>query len=151
MPRSALDERSPLLPARDPASRPPRPVVPRRATLRASIVIPVYNEEQNLPALYARLAPVMDGLSGGVEAILVDDGSGDRSLDILRDLARRDPRVKVISFNRNYGQHAAVFAGLDAARGETAVTLDADLQNPPEDIPRLLARAEEGFDVVGGY
>ncbi len=159
MPRSAVGERPGSAAQRDMASRPPRPVSPRREPLRASIVIPVFNEEQNLPALYARLAPVMDALSGpgpaaatrGVEAILVDDGSSDRSLEILRELARRDPRVKVISFNRNYGQHAAVFAGLDAARGETAVTLDADLQNPPEDIPKLLARAEEGFDVVGGY
>jgi len=134
-----------------------RPVEHQRpgAPPRLSIVIPVWNEEANLPALYQRLAPVMDAIEeqgrGGVEAILVDDGSADRSLDILRDLARRDPRVKVISFNRNYGQHAAVFAGLDAARGATAITLDADLQNPPEDIPKLLARAEEGFDVVGGY
>ncbi len=152
MPPSALGGRSPVLTAeRGRAPLPSLPVLPRRAALRASIVIPVYNEEQNLGPLYARLAPVMDSIEGGVEAILVDDGSGDRSLEILRDLARRDPRVKVISFNRNYGQHAAVFAGLDAALGETCVTLDADLQNPPEDIPKLLARAEEGFDVVGGY
>jgi undecaprenyl-phosphate 4-deoxy-4-formamido-L-arabinose transferase len=147
---------------RDPPS-PSRASAPRRSPLRVSIVIPVYNEEQNLEPLYARLSPVMDRLAepgglardsgprGGVETLFVDDGSADRSLEILRGLAARDPRVKVISFNRNYGQHAAVFAGLDAARGETAVTLDADLQNPPEDIPRLLARAEEGFDVVGGY
>jgi undecaprenyl-phosphate 4-deoxy-4-formamido-L-arabinose transferase len=127
---------------------------------RVSIVIPVFNEEGNLPALYARLAPVMDQLDGregaatgwgGVEAILVDDGSRDSSLDLLRALAARDPRVKVVSFNRNYGQHAAVFAGLQAAGGSTVVTLDADLQNPPEDIPKLVAKAEEGFDVVGGY
>jgi len=154
MPRSAEGGRTPVFASLSAAAPPAVPPAPRRAPLRASIVIPVYNEEQNLPALYARLAPVMDALAGpggGVETILVDDGSGDRSLEILRELARRDPRVKVISFNRNYGQHAAVFAGLDAARGATAVTLDADLQNPPEDIPKLLARAEEGFDVVGGY
>jgi len=118
---------------------------------RASIVVPVYNEEANLPPLYERLRPVMDGIAGGVEAIFVDDGSADRSLPILRELAAKDHRVKVLSFNRNYGQHAAVFAGLDAARGRTMVTLDADLQNPPEDIPKLLAKAEEGFDVVGGW
>ena len=152
MPRSAFGER----PAAFAPEHPPSPARPRRAPLRASIVIPVFNEEQNLPPLYDRLAPVMDEIGrgqtgGGVEAIFVDDGSADRSLDLLRGLARRDPRVKVISFNRNYGQHAAVMAGLDAARGATSVTLDADLQNPPEDIPKLLARAEEGFDVVGGY
>jgi len=118
---------------------------------KVSVVIPVYNEEGNLAALYDRLAPVLDGLPGGAEAILVDDGSADRSLPLLRDLAARDRRIVVISFNRNYGQHAAVLAGLEAARGAVMVTLDADLQNPPEDIPKLVAKADEGFDVVGGY
>lgn len=117
----------------------------------ASIVIPVFNEEPNLAPLYARLAPVMDGIRGGAEAIFVDDGSADRSLELLRSMAATDPRVRVISFNRNYGQHAAVMAGLEVTRGETVVTLDADLQNPPEDIPKLLAKAAEGFDVVGGW
>ncbi len=117
----------------------------------ASIVIPVFDEEANLAALYARLAPVMDGIAGGAEAIFVDDGSADRSLELLRGLAAADPRVRVISFNRNYGQHAAVMAGFEVTRGETVVTLDADLQNPPEDIPKLLAKAAEGFDVVGGW
>lgn len=128
--------------------------------MRLSVVIPVWNEEGNLGALYERLRPVLDSVEGTagdgsargeVEAILVDDGSSDRSMALLREIAARDPRVKVISFNRNYGQHAAVLAGLDASRGDTVVTLDADLQNPPEDIPKLLAKAEEGFDVVGGY
>jgi undecaprenyl-phosphate 4-deoxy-4-formamido-L-arabinose transferase len=128
-------------------------VVARRPTghaPRISIVIPVFNEEQNLLPLYDRLAPVMDTLAGGVEALLIDDGSSDRSLEILREIAGRDPRVRVVSFNRNYGQHAAVFAGLEMARGAVVVTLDADLQNPPEDIPKLLAKVAEGFDVVGG-
>jgi undecaprenyl-phosphate 4-deoxy-4-formamido-L-arabinose transferase len=115
-----------------------------------SIVVPVFNEELNLDALYARLAPVMDRVAGGAEAIFVDDGSADRSLEILRRLARKDPRVRVLSFNRNYGQHAAIFAGFDAVSGRTVVTIDADLQNPPEDIPKLLAKIDEGFDVVGG-
>lgn len=124
---------------------------------QVSIVIPVFNEEGNLPALYARLEPVLDRLEegersgGAVEVILVDDGSSDRSLELLRALAARDRRVKVVSFNRNYGQHAAVFAGLEASRGRRVVTLDADLQNAPEDIPKLLRKAEEGFDVVGGF
>jgi undecaprenyl-phosphate 4-deoxy-4-formamido-L-arabinose transferase len=135
------------------SSRAPGVVVPRRPpeAPRVSIVIPVFNEEQNLAALYARLAPVMDTIAGGVEVILVDDGSADRSLAILREIAARDPRVRVVSFNRNYGQHAAVFTGLDMSRGAVVVTLDADLQNQPEDIPKLLAKFDEGFDVVGGW
>src|SRR5438128_1049804 len=83
----------------------------KAAAPAVSIVVPVFNEELNLEPLYARLAPVMDGIAGGVEAIFVDDGSADRSLEILRGLAKRDPRVRVLSFNRNYGQHAAIFAG----------------------------------------
>ncbi len=117
---------------------------------RVSIVVPVWNEEANLEALYARLAPVIDAVAGGVEVVFVDDGSSDRSLDILRELARRDPRLRIVSFNRNYGQHAAVMAGFEVSSGGTVVTLDADLQNPPEEIPKLLAKADEGFDVVGG-
>jgi undecaprenyl-phosphate 4-deoxy-4-formamido-L-arabinose transferase len=124
---------------------------PAAAAPAVSIVVPVYNEEPNLEALYARLAPVMDATPGGAEAIFVDDGSADRSLALLRGLAARDPRLRVISFNRNYGQHAAVMAGFEVTRGDTVVTLDADLQNPPEDIPKLLAKAAEGFDVVGGW
>lgn len=131
--------------------------------MRLSVVIPVFNEEGNLRQLYERLRPVLNGIEGieghsgtasgksGVEAILVDDGSSDRSMGLLREIAARDRRIKVISFNRNYGQHAAVLAGLEASCGDVVVTLDADLQNPPEDIPKLLAKAEEGFDVVGGY
>jgi undecaprenyl-phosphate 4-deoxy-4-formamido-L-arabinose transferase len=121
------------------------------ATPRVSLVIPVLDEALNLSALYARLAPVMDGIAGGAEAIVIDDGSTDGSLDLLRTIAARDPRVRVLSFNRNYGQRAAVFAGLEATRGRIVVTLDADLQNPPEDIPTLVAKVDEGFDVVGGW
>ncbi len=115
-----------------------------------SIVIPVFNEEQTLPPLWKRLRPVLDGLDGGAEAIFTDDGSSDGSLEVLRRMAAEDPRVRVISFNRNYGQHAAVFAAFDRARGAVVVTLDADLQNPPEEIPKLLAKVAEGFDVVAG-
>jgi len=116
-----------------------------------SLVIPVHNEEANLTELFARLGPVMDAIAGGAEALVVDDGSTDRSLDILRGVAARDPRVRVLVLNRNYGQRAAVFAGLEATRGRTVVTLDADLQNLPEDVPRLVAKIDEGFDVVGGW
>jgi undecaprenyl-phosphate 4-deoxy-4-formamido-L-arabinose transferase len=135
-------------------SAPPPTAAPALRPPTASIVIPVWNEAANLPALYARLAPVMDAIAaagGGAEVIFVDDGSADASLDLLRGFAARDPRVRVISFNRNYGQHAAVMAGFEVTRGDTVVTLDADLQNPPEDIPKLLAKAAEGFDIVGGW
>lgn len=114
-----------------------------------SIIIPVFNEEECLDELLARLQTVGANLGRSYELLLVNDGSRDRSLQILRSAAARDPHLVVIDLNRNYGQHAAVFAGFDAARGEIIVTLDADLQNPPEEIPKLLAKIDEGFDVVG--
>jgi len=112
-------------------------------------VIPVYNEEMNLPELHRRLVKTLEASGRSWELIYVDDGSSDRSLEILIGFTRDDGRVRVVEFNRNYGQHAAVFAGLSASRGEVVVTLDADLQNPPEEIPRLVAKIEDGFDVVG--
>jgi undecaprenyl-phosphate 4-deoxy-4-formamido-L-arabinose transferase len=114
-----------------------------------SVVVPVFNEQDNLPVLLIRLAAVLDGLGKPYEVVLVNDGSRDESLTILRAAAESDPHLVVIDFNRNYGQHAAVFAGFDAARGEIIVTIDADLQNPPEEIPKLVAKMEEGYDVVG--
>ena len=116
-----------------------------------SVVIPVYNEAANLEALHARLGPVLDRLGRSYEVIFVDDGSRDRSLEILCGLHAAHPAIRVIALNRNYGQHAAVFAGLDHAQGEVIVTLDADLQNPPEEIPRLIALVDAGHDVVGGW
>jgi len=118
---------------------------------RVSIVIPVYNEEANLPELHERLARTLEAMGKPWECIYVDDGSSDGSLAILTGLAARDPRVRVVEFNRNYGQHAAVFAGMTQTRGDIVVTLDADLQNPPEEIPRLVAKMEEGYDVVGSF
>lgn len=114
-----------------------------------SVVIPVFNEEENLPELLRRLVSALDALDRSFEVILVNDGSRDRSLELLRAAAEGDPRLVVIDFNRNYGQHAAVFAGFEAALGATIVTLDADLQNPPEEIGKLVAKIDEGFDVVG--
>ena len=114
-----------------------------------SVVIPVYNEEPNLPDLQDRLARVMESLDRAWEVVYVDDGSSDRSLEILGAAAARDRRIRVVEFNRNYGQHAAVFAGLALTRGDMVVTLDADLQNPPEEIPKLVAKMDEGYDVVG--
>ncbi|MBP1774741.1 MAG: glycosyl transferase family 2 [candidate division NC10 bacterium] len=125
--------------------------VPEDAMPSLSVVIPVYNEERNLDALYARLRPVLNRTGRPYEVIFVDDGSVDRSLEVLRRLHDAHRAVQVIALNRNYGQHAAVFAGLDHARGDVIVTLDADLQNPPEEIPRLLAQVEAGHDVVGGW
>jgi len=114
-----------------------------------SAVLPVFNEEPNLPELHARVKKALESTGRSWEIVYVDDGSSDRSLEFLAGLAASDPRVRVIEFNRNYGQHAAVFAGLAASTGEIVVTLDADLQNPPEEIPRLVAKMDEGFDVVG--
>lgn len=116
-----------------------------------SVVIPVYNEEANLPALAPRLLGVLDGLGRPYEVILVDDGSRDRSLAILEGFAERWPdRVRVVELSRNFGQHPAILAGFEIARGDVVVTLDADLQNPPEEIPKLLALTDQGYDVVGG-
>ncbi|HYX26256.1 MAG TPA: glycosyltransferase [Thermoanaerobaculia bacterium] len=114
-----------------------------------SVVVPVFNEQENLPELLDRLTATLVPLDRPYEIVLVNDGSKDRSLALLQEASARDPHLVVVDFNRNYGQHAAVFAGFEACRGEIVVTLDADLQNPPEEIPKLVAKMEEGFDVVG--
>ncbi len=121
---------------------------PGVARPRVSLVIPVFNEEPNLPLLLDRLAKV-GGSLGAYEVVLVNDGSTDGSLALLRQAAAGGPHLVVVDLNRNYGQHAAVFAGFATARGEVIVTLDADLQNPPEEVPRLVAKIDEGYDVVG--
>ena len=115
------------------------------------MVIPVFNEEENLPVLLPRLLPVLDGLGRPYEVLFVDDGSRDESLPILRSFVDAHPgRVRVLELSRNFGQHPAILAAFQRARGKVVVTLDADLQNPPEEIPKLLARIDEGYDVVGG-
>jgi undecaprenyl-phosphate 4-deoxy-4-formamido-L-arabinose transferase len=117
-----------------------------------SIVIPVYNEEDNLEALFSRLTAVMDRTGKPYEILFTNDGSRDRSRDMLRDFFERRPQqVRVIDFNGNFGQHMAIMAAFERVRGEVIVTLDADLQNPPEEIPKLLDAIEAGHDVVGGY
>ncbi len=117
-----------------------------------SVVIPVYNEELNLPTLFNRLYPVLDTLGRRYEIIFTNDGSADRSIDLLRaQYAARPDVTRVIDFNANYGQHMAIMAAFERVRGEVIVTLDADLQNPPEEIPKLLAAIDTGHDYVGGF
>ena len=116
-----------------------------------SVVVPVYNEEESIPLLYQRLTVELENLGLSYEIIAVDDGSRDRSFDLLRDLARHDRRLRVVRFRRNFGQTAAFSAGFDRARGDVVVTIDADLQNDPADIAALLAKIEEGYDVVSGW
>jgi glycosyltransferase involved in cell wall biosynthesis len=116
-----------------------------------SIIVPVYNEEESLPELYAQVRPVMEALGRDWELILVNDGSRDNSAAVLDGLAAQDRRVKVVHFRRNAGQTAAMMAGIDFASGEVIIPMDADLQNDPRDIPRLLAKLEEGYDIVSGW
>jgi glycosyltransferase involved in cell wall biosynthesis len=113
-----------------------------------SVVIPVYNEELNVQRMDESLAVVLDQ---SAEFIFVDDGSSDQTFAKLRDIAQSDPRVRLLRFARNFGQTAALSAGIDHARGEIIVPIDGDLQNDPTDIPRLLAKLDEGFDVVSGW
>jgi undecaprenyl-phosphate 4-deoxy-4-formamido-L-arabinose transferase len=120
-----------------------------RATTQVSVVIPVFDEEECLPEVVERTLAACRRLRRDFELILVDDGSSDRSAELIRAAAERHPELVGVLLNRNYGQHAAVTAGMEQARGEIVVTLDADLQNPPEEIPRLVETIERGFDVVG--
>jgi undecaprenyl-phosphate 4-deoxy-4-formamido-L-arabinose transferase len=121
------------------------------ATINLSVVIPVYNEEGNLPVLFARLYPALDALGRRYEVIFTNDGSADKSGELLAaQHAARPDVTRVIEFNANYGQHMAVMAALERVRGVVIVTLDADLQNPPEEIPALLRLTDEGYDCVGG-
>ena len=116
-----------------------------------SIVIPLYNEEENVEQLYTQLKAALEGIGREYEIIIVDDGSTDGSFDILKRLHEGDERLKVIRFRRNFGQTAAFAAGFDRSQGEVVITLDADLQNDPADIPLLLEKIEEGYDVVSGW
>jgi glycosyltransferase involved in cell wall biosynthesis len=116
-----------------------------------SVFLPVYNEEPNLLPLQAKLDEALKALGRTAEIIYVDDGSTDGSLNVLRELARLDNRVRVVALRRNYGQTAAMAAGIDAACGEVLIPMDADMQNDPADIVRLLEKLEEGYDVVSGW
>lgn len=123
---------------------------PRKPERDLSVVIPVYNEEAVLPQLFERLYPVLDGLERGYEVIFVDDGSRDRSTALLRKQFQARPDVtRVVCLRANAGQHAAILAGFEYSTGKSVITLDADLQNPPEEIIKLLAELDKGYDYVG--
>ena len=116
-----------------------------------SVVLPVYNEQDNVIPLYRELTPVMLGLQKPYEIIFVDDGSTDRTFEALQYVAKMDKRVKIVKFRRNFGQTAAMDAGIKNSRGNILITLDADLQNDPKDIPHLIAKLRRGYDVVSGW
>jgi undecaprenyl-phosphate 4-deoxy-4-formamido-L-arabinose transferase len=119
-------------------------------TPELSVVIPVYNEQESLPTLFKRLYPALDALKRDYEIIFIDDGSADRSAAMLREqFGKREDVTRVVLLQSNFGQHAAILAGFDQSRGDAVVTLDADLQNPPEEIGKLLAKMDEGYDYVG--
>jgi len=119
--------------------------------MRNSLIVPVYNEVENLPLLVDQLLKLTGQLEGSTEIVVVDDGSTDGSSELLEEYAKQHPELVVVQFRRNYGQTAAMQAGLEAARGERLVTLDGDLQNDPADIPQMLAKLDEGYDLVHGW
>lgn len=118
--------------------------------MKYSAVIPIYNESENIRLLYERLSFIMSTLNGDYEIILINDGSTDTSEAILKEIAEKDKHIVLINFKKNFGQHPAVVAGLLKAEGEYIITLDADLQNPPEEIPRIIAELDKGYDEVSG-
>ena len=121
------------------------------AAPKISIVIPLYNEEDSIPHLHEALDAAIANYGRPAEVIIIDDGSRDRSFELLKEIAQRDPRFTIIRFRRNFGQTAAFAAGFAQARGEFVITMDADLQNDPMDIPLLMAKADEGYDIVSGW
>ncbi|RUM42031.1 MAG: glycosyltransferase [Desulfocapsa sp.] len=116
-----------------------------------SLVVPIYNEEENIPLLYAEIKEVLETTSYSYELICVDDGSSDHSVAVLEQLSREDNRVVVIELRRNFGQTAAMSAGFDHARGDIIITMDGDLQNDPHDIPAMVEKLNDGYDVVTGW
>jgi glycosyltransferase involved in cell wall biosynthesis len=116
-----------------------------------SIIVPVYNEEETIKALYARVKVVMEDLGEPWELIFVDDGSQDRSVEVMRPIAQSDSHVRVVRLRRNFGQTSALSAGIDHSRGSIVIPIDADLQNDPADIPHLISKLDEGYDIVSGW
>jgi glycosyltransferase involved in cell wall biosynthesis len=123
----------------------------RRQVKRLSVVVPIFNEEENITPLYREVKNVLEGLGTAYEVIFVDDGSIDASYEVLQGLAKDDKEIKIIQFRRNFGQTAAIAAGVEHAQGEIIVTMDGDGQNDPQDIPRLLEQLEQGYDVASGW
>lgn len=119
-------------------------------SVEVSVVVPVFRSQAILPELHRRLVAALEPIAASFEIVLVEDCGGDASWEVMQELAARDPRITAIKLSRNYGQHNALLCGIRAARGKVIVTIDDDLQNPPEEIHRLLARLEEGYDVVYG-
>ncbi len=138
-------------PASEPEEQPETEALAPGQTPEISVFLPVFNEEPNLRPLHLKLNYALKALGRTAEIIYVDDGSTDGSLTVLRDLAQRDKRVRVVALKRNYGQTAAMSAGIDAALGDVLIPMDADLQNDPADIVRLLEKLDEGYDVVSGW
>jgi len=119
--------------------------------IKLSIIIPIYNEEESVKELYQELNGILKGLSIGYEIIMINDGSTDNSYRVIKEIAQEDSNFKVINFRKNFGQTAAMSAGIDISQGEIIIPMDADLQNDPADIPKFLKKMEEGFDVVSGW
>src|SRR5262250_280144 len=121
------------------------------STVKYSIVVPFFNEQENIPPLYMKLTEVMDALGEPYELVFVDDGSRDNTFKVLSEIYEHDRRVNVVRLRRNFGQTAALKAGFDFARGEVIISMDGDLQHDPEEIPRFLEKIEEGYDLVSGW
>lgn len=118
---------------------------------RLSVIVPLYNESANVIRFYDKLKPILQKLNCYYEVVLVDDGSEDGTFKLLRDICNRDETIRVVRFRRNFGQTAAMSAGIDHSRGDVIITMDGDLQNDPNDIPSLLSKIEEGYDIVSGW
>jgi glycosyltransferase involved in cell wall biosynthesis len=116
-----------------------------------SVIIPVFNEEKNILPLYEKITSVLEHINKNYEVIFIDDGSSDDTLSILRPICKKDSHIKFISLSRNYGQTSALSAGIDFSKGKIIIPMDGDLQNDPEDIPSLLQKIEEGYEVVSGW
>jgi glycosyltransferase involved in cell wall biosynthesis len=125
--------------------------MPQTVKEMISVLIPIFNEEENISPLYEKLTSVLNRIGKDYEVIFIDDGSSDGTLSLLRPICKKDPRIKFISFSRNFGQTSALSAGIDFSKGKIIIPMDGDLQNDPEDIPSLLQRIEEGYDVVSGW
>ncbi len=119
--------------------------------IKLSIILPVYNEEENVPVIYEELKSVLDKINKNYEIIFIDDGSTDKTFEVLEKLHKKNPKVKIIKFRKNFGQSAALQAGFDNCRGEIVVSMDSDLQNNPRDIPKLIEKLDEGYDCVCGW